>query len=558
MKKIGIICFLVLFTVSCSTKVDEMLFKAKVMQAEDMRNSDLLVKLAISLNSEMVDEGKLVAVAAGRIPSFESFEKISQTFKGKSEITDELANSMRFFGNNFEKIKLFGIMSKFLVTENLVESMLYLNTKEGFDFALSTKGFDKIIASNLWRSKDLVNDAILQKYYEVEPEAVVYSLFRLKNKNIAKGQDLLKMKMEAKAYGALICDNPKLLLEDEDWQVRVMALNADDSLESATQLLKDTNILVRQTALEIFLKKGGKLKPEIEKLTPLEAEIILRYSKDNNLAMKIYEKEGIFKEISAPYLGKDEEDNIMNSNLPTNAKLKFLEKNYSKEEVLKYAMDVFMFKHDSHGLIYVLESKDNLLKKQVVDKAIELGGEFVSILTDYKDIREGYGLDKTEKKPLGYYLNVLNTIHNYSGFTIKTEKGDIFCKFYHEQAPLTCFNIVSLIKKGYYKDLYFHRVVPAFVAQDGDPTGTGSGGPGYSIKCEYNKLKYNEKGMVGMALSGKDTGGSQYFLTHLATPHLNHRYTIFAKMETGEAVLDSLEKYDKITELILNGNSTKH
>ena len=77
-----------------------------------------------------------------------------------------------------------------------------------------------------------------------------------------------------------------------------------------------------------------------------------------------------------------------------------------------------------------------------------------------------------------------------------------------------------------------HRVVPDFVIQDGDPTGTGSGGPGYTIRCEYNQLRY-EAGMVGMALSGKDTGGSQWFVTLSPQPHLNGRYTIFAEVTRG-------------------------
>jgi cyclophilin family peptidyl-prolyl cis-trans isomerase len=93
-------------------------------------------------------------------------------------------------------------------------------------------------------------------------------------------------------------------------------------------------------------------------------------------------------------------------------------------------------------------------------------------------------------------------------------------------------NFVTLAKAGYFDSLRVHRVVPDFVIQDGDPTGTGSGGPGYTIRCEYNQLRY-ESGMVGMALSGKDTGGSQWFVTLSPQPHLNGRYTIFARVTRG-------------------------
>jgi cyclophilin family peptidyl-prolyl cis-trans isomerase len=88
-------------------------------------------------------------------------------------------------------------------------------------------------------------------------------------------------------------------------------------------------------------------------------------------------------------------------------------------------------------------------------------------------------------------------------------------------------------------------VVPDFVIQDGDPTATGWGGPGYSIRCEYNRLRY-ERGMVGMALSGKDTGGSQWFITHSPQPHLDGRYTIFASVTRGMEVVYRITQGDRI------------
>ncbi len=115
---------------------------------------------------------------------------------------------------------------------------------------------------------------------------------------------------------------------------------------------------------------------------------------------------------------------------------------------------------------------------------------------------------------------------------LHTSAGDIEWAFYDDVAPQTVKNFVTLARRGYFDSLYVHRVVPDFVIQDGDPTGTGSGGPGYTIRCEYNELRY-EAGMVGMALSGKDTGGSQWFITLSPQPHLNGRYTIFARVTRG-------------------------
>jgi cyclophilin family peptidyl-prolyl cis-trans isomerase/HEAT repeat protein len=115
---------------------------------------------------------------------------------------------------------------------------------------------------------------------------------------------------------------------------------------------------------------------------------------------------------------------------------------------------------------------------------------------------------------------------------LHTSAGDMEWRFEGDAAPQTVKNFVKLAQKGYFDSLRVHRAVPDFVIQDGDPTGTGSGGPGYSIRCEYNELRY-EAGMVGMALSGKDTGGSQWFVTLSPQPHLNGRYTIFARVTRG-------------------------
>jgi len=131
------------------------------------------------------------------------------------------------------------------------------------------------------------------------------------------------------------------------------------------------------------------------------------------------------------------------------------------------------------------------------------------------------------------------------GAVLRTEKGEIEWAFYGEEAPQTVKNFVRLAERGYFDGLYVHRVVPNFVIQDGDPTGTGSGGPGWSIRCEYNRLRY-EPGMVGMALSGKDTGGSQWFITHSPQPHLNGRYTIFARVTRGMDVVQRIVQGDRV------------
>lgn len=133
---------------------------------------------------------------------------------------------------------------------------------------------------------------------------------------------------------------------------------------------------------------------------------------------------------------------------------------------------------------------------------------------------------------------------------IQTARGTITIELLGEDAPLTVFNFVTLARHGFYRDVHFHRVVPNFVAQDGDPRGDGNGGPGYAIRDELNTQRYT-RDAVGMALSGPDTGGSQYFLTLSAQPHLDARYTIFARVIGGEDVMDRLVQGDAITNIVV-------
>lgn len=129
---------------------------------------------------------------------------------------------------------------------------------------------------------------------------------------------------------------------------------------------------------------------------------------------------------------------------------------------------------------------------------------------------------------------------------VETEKGNFTINFLPEDAPLTVDNFVMLAKKGYFKNIVFHRVVSNFVVQGGDPRGDGNGGPGYSIRCEVNEAEYT-RGAVGMALSGKDTGGSQWFVTHSPQPHLDGGYTVFGYVDEKDMkTVDSIARGNRI------------
>ena len=141
--------------------------------------------------------------------------------------------------------------------------------------------------------------------------------------------------------------------------------------------------------------------------------------------------------------------------------------------------------------------------------------------------------------------NLLERINPHQHVRIETNRGDFILELMKEQAPFTVLNFVKLVKKEFYNGLYFHRVIPDFVVQGGDPRGDGWGGPEYTMRTEISTANY-ERGSCGMASAGKDTEGSQFFITHIATPHLDGRYTIFAKVTEGMEAVNRLQIGDTI------------
>ncbi|HEX2567940.1 MAG TPA: peptidylprolyl isomerase [Polyangia bacterium] len=134
---------------------------------------------------------------------------------------------------------------------------------------------------------------------------------------------------------------------------------------------------------------------------------------------------------------------------------------------------------------------------------------------------------------------------------LSTDKGDIVILLATEEAPVTTAALARLVARRFYDGLTFHRVVPDFVAQGGDPRGDGWGGPGYNLRCELHPRRYL-RGTVGMALAGKDTGGSQFFVTHSMQPHLDGKYTVIGEVETGMDVVDALLPGDRILRATLS------
>ena len=160
---------------------------------------------------------------------------------------------------------------------------------------------------------------------------------------------------------------------------------------------------------------------------------------------------------------------------------------------------------------------------------------------------------------------VLNTVMAFAAYptltaTIKTNKGDINLKLFPDKAPLTVLNFVNLSKRGFYNNLTFHRVITNFMIQGGCPLGTGTGGPGYQFKDEFSpELKHNKPGILSMANAGPNTNGSQFFITHVPTPYLNNKHTVFGEVvdSKDQKVVNSIVTGDRIITIVIEGDYTK-
>jgi len=187
------------------------------------------------------------------------------------------------------------------------------------------------------------------------------------------------------------------------------------------------------------------------------------------------------------------------------------------------------------------------LAKLKLPKEVEAYNELQSCISflegkEYKADRPAYN------HPIDWAL--LQTVSDSSIAAIKTTQGLIRVKLYKKNAPGSVANFVHLINEKFYNGKAFHRVVPNFVIQTGCPRGDGYGSLDYSIRSELPQIYYNGEGYIGMASAGIDTEGTQWFITHSATPHLDGNYTIFGKVVEGMDVVHKIQQGDKINEII--------
>ncbi len=140
---------------------------------------------------------------------------------------------------------------------------------------------------------------------------------------------------------------------------------------------------------------------------------------------------------------------------------------------------------------------------------------------------------------------------------IKTNKGEIVAKLFADKVPMTVANFVNLVNRGYYDGIKFHRVVDNFMIQTGDPTGTGRGGPGYRFDDEFDKsLTHKGPGILSMANAGAGTNGSQFFITHVKTPWLDGKHSVFGEVIFGQDVVNSIDQGDAMEKVTIEGDTS--
>lgn len=264
-----------------------------------------------------------------------------------------------------------------------------------------------------------------------------------------------------------------------------------DLAEVLRQHLKESDVIVRATAAELL---GGLPAGDNNRRALIDALPVALRDKDNDASLAILDA-----------LGK--------------------QKHNAATAAIKSALD----------------STDHLVRRRAV-AVLKANGD--------GDFSSRIGTVQTQSN----YQTALGRVGKRVTAVVSTSKGSFTIELLPDEAPLNVDNFIRLAQRKYFRNIVVHRVVPNFVIQDGDPRGDGNGGPGYQIRCEINEVPYG-RGMVGMALSGKDTGGSQWFITHSPQPHLDGGYTVFGRVIGGMNVVDNIARGDVIRDVVINERS---
>jgi cyclophilin family peptidyl-prolyl cis-trans isomerase/HEAT repeat protein len=373
-------------------------------------------------------------------------------------------------------------------------------------------------------------------------------------------------------------DAIKKAIDDPDYRVRVNAGRAlrtkpwDIAKPLFGRLLNDENANVSITVAEVVLnipaadtatihqwaKAAGNWRTQATLYSKLHADKETRsiYAKSNNN----YQKAALLKTMSDPAF-------IFDEYKKNDAKVV---KSTAAFALAHITSDLEIFKQiiadgDQGSIIPICDAlRDTTrgFKRTITDHSfLEQAKSKLSLPRDYetyapleetlnylKGVPPPAPLKNEYNHPIDWALAL--TIPKDQRVRVKTSKGDIVMQLFIEEAPGSVVNFVKLVNSGYFNDRYFHRVVPNFVVQTGCNRGDGFGSEDYSIRSEFSQRKY-KTGSVGMASAGKDTEGTQWFITHSPTPHLDGKYSIFAEVISGMDVVHKIEVGDKILEAVL-------
>jgi cyclophilin family peptidyl-prolyl cis-trans isomerase len=323
-----------------------------------------------------------------------------------------------------------------------------------------------------------------------------------------------------------------------DWHYRAAALNAAGSdtvksrvSEAANAMLKDSDGRVRAAAYGLL---GGN---DTTALPPAVHEALVAGLRDSDF----YARATVMGVLSSHPTAADAQAVVATYN-------KSLADAGNDARIAAIGYLAAAWKRDSAAFSSSLRQQLRALRPSD-DPLVRAQAESASIFSSWPST-------SGNPRPLSWYEDIVRTyvIPAVRGrtqrATIRTRRGDIILELFGADAPITVWNFMNLARTGYYRGTGFHRVVPNFVAQDGDPRDDGNGGPGYAIRDEMNPRRY-ERGALGMALSGPDTGGSQYFITHSPQPHLDGHYTVFGRVLRGFPALDSIVQGDRILSIVV-------
>jgi cyclophilin family peptidyl-prolyl cis-trans isomerase/HEAT repeat protein len=324
----------------------------------------------------------------------------------------------------------------------------------------------------------------------------------------------------------------------KDWHYRAAALNAAGSdtvkthvAEAATALLKDPDGRVRAAAYGFL---GGN---DTTALPPAVHDAMMAGLRDEDF----YARATVMGVLANHAAAADAPSVLASYN-------KSLNDAGNDARIAAIAYLAAAWKRDSAAFSPALRQQLTALRASD-DPLVRAQAESVSVFSSWAST-------SGNPRPLSWYQNIVRTFvlpairGDTQRATIRTGRGDIVLELFGADAPITVWNFMNLARTGYYRGTGFHRVVPNFVAQDGDPRDDGNGGPGYAIRDEMNPRRY-ERGALGMALSGPDTGGSQYFITHSPQPHLDGHYTVFGRVIRGYPALDAIVQGDRILSIVV-------